>query len=74
MTAPPEATSAAIPLRDAALCVDCDCIIDTRVLRGQKARTCRDHTWVRLARWIPMVEDASEPATPVDESDDDIPY
>lgn len=60
MTAQPEANASAIPLKHAALCVDCDCVFDTRILIDQKLATCRDHTWVRLARWVPPMPDDKE--------------
>ena len=67
MTVPPDATLGSIPLEHAALCVTCEAIIDTRVLRDTAKRTCRDHTWVRITRWLAPLDDASEPATPRDE-------
>jgi len=60
MVAPPDATLGCIPLAHAALCVTCDAIIDTRVLRDTSLRTCRDHVWVRLARWLPPLDEERE--------------
>jgi len=57
MTAPPEATPAAIPLRDAALCVDCEVVLDMRILRDKSAATCRDHHWVMLSIWVPAIDE-----------------
>ena len=67
MTAPPDATPHAIPLEHAALCVTCEAIIDTRVLRDTDRRTCRDHQWVRITRWLPVLDDAKESANPPEE-------
>lgn len=60
MVAPPDATLGSIPLAHAALCVTCDAIIDTRVLADTNLRTCRDHVWVRLTRWIPPMDSDCE--------------
>jgi hypothetical protein len=60
MTAPPDATLGAIPLEHAALCVDCDAIIDVRVMRDTGRVTCRSHTWVRLSRWLPPMPPEEE--------------
>jgi hypothetical protein len=60
VTPVPDAAQVAIPLGSAALCVDCGCIFDTRILVDTTLRTCRDHVWVRLSRWVPPLDNEAQ--------------
>jgi hypothetical protein len=63
VTAPPDTTLSAIPLEHAGLCVSCDVVFDVRVLTDSRLRSCRDHVWIRLSRWIPRLDEERQAAS-----------